>query len=230
MKNIKGITLTSLVITIILLLILMSIIAYSGNSTIRYARYNKAKSEFQLLQSYVNSWYDEYTKIEVLEEEIPEVLPEGMTREQKKAEIKESKQQQFIAQYGSAITDSSCDQTISAVSELRGETLNVSDYRFLSEEYLKNNFGLDESFDFLVNIPKRDLILFNGIIYENKTYYTASDFGVLNVKDVEINAITYNVSQGDNKEILIKDLKLNDKEAKDLDISNFIVQYIKIKD
>ena len=62
MKEKKGVTLIALVITIIIIMILASIAIYSGASTIRYAKYNKAKSEIQVMQSYVNEWYKEYQK------------------------------------------------------------------------------------------------------------------------------------------------------------------------
>ena len=64
MKNEKGITLIVLVITIIIIMILASIAIYSGAGTIRYAKYNKAKSEIQVIQSYVNQWYKECQEAE----------------------------------------------------------------------------------------------------------------------------------------------------------------------
>ena len=63
MKNEKGITLASLVITIIVLMILASIVTYSGVGTIRYTNYNKAKAEIEMMQANVNTWYAEYKKI-----------------------------------------------------------------------------------------------------------------------------------------------------------------------
>ena len=66
MKNEKGITLISLVITIIVLLILATISINAGTGTIRYSNYNKAKAEMQAMQDNVNSWYDEYANIDKL--------------------------------------------------------------------------------------------------------------------------------------------------------------------
>ena len=57
MKNNKGITLVSLVITIIVLLILASVFIYSGVNTVRYTKFNKVKSEISIIQTNVNSWY-----------------------------------------------------------------------------------------------------------------------------------------------------------------------------
>ena len=54
MKNNKGITLASLVLTIIVLLILASIFIYSGVNTVRYTKFNKAKSEISVVQTNVN--------------------------------------------------------------------------------------------------------------------------------------------------------------------------------
>ena len=50
MKSEKGITLIALVFTIIILFIIASIGTYSGVNTIRFANFNKAKSEFEILK------------------------------------------------------------------------------------------------------------------------------------------------------------------------------------
>ena len=145
MKNEKGITLTSLVIMIIVLIILASIATYSGVGTIRYTNYNKAKAEMQIMQANVNTWYNEYRKIEVKEDEIPE----GETEE----DVLDGKQQLFIAQYGVPTRDSSCDgtklnSTIQDIQE-KGYTATAGDFRFLSAEFLKNKLGTDFAYDYL---------------------------------------------------------------------------------
>ena len=63
MKKEKGITLTSLVITIIILLIIASISVFSGTQTIKYAKWNKAKSEMETVQAQVNTWNEEYKSL-----------------------------------------------------------------------------------------------------------------------------------------------------------------------
>ena len=218
MKNEKGITLASLVITIIVLLIISSIAVYSGVGTIRYAKYNKAKSEMELMQANVNSWYEEYNNVEVKDEEIIE----GKTKE----EIKAIKQQVIIEKYGVSINDSSCDQTtLNKTAQATGIT--KSDYRFLSEAYLKDKLGMDSSFEFLVNIPETTVILFNGLTYNGKTYYTTDDFEILNVPNTPISSVTFKLAQGEDKEIIIYNLKFRDISENNVDISKFRVQYRK---
>ena len=60
-KNNSGITLISLVITIILLLILATIGISSGISTVRSSRLTKFTTEMKLMQQKVNELYDSYT-------------------------------------------------------------------------------------------------------------------------------------------------------------------------
>ena len=60
-KHNSGITLVSLVITIIVLLILASITVYSGVSTVRSARLTKFTAELKIMQQKVNELYDSYT-------------------------------------------------------------------------------------------------------------------------------------------------------------------------
>lgn len=59
MKKEQGITLTSLVIMIIILLILASITTYSGASTVRYTKFLRAQTGMQIMQTQVNSWYEQ---------------------------------------------------------------------------------------------------------------------------------------------------------------------------
>jgi len=222
MKKEKGITLVGLVMSIIILIIISSIAVYSGTGTVRYAKFNKAKSEMEIMQTNVNSWYQEYQKIEVSDSE---EIPEGKTKE----DVKIERQVAFINNYGVATSDSSCDPT--ALDKTVSATgITASDYRFLSGDYVKNNFGLDESFDFLVSIPERTVILFNGLKYNGEMYYTVEDFGVYNVSYNSPNSITFNLEQGDNTDIIISDLKIIDTENLETDISKFIVQYKKNSD
>ena len=76
MKNSKGITLVALTITVIILLILASVITYSGISTIQSSKLNKYKQELEIMQSEVNLLNEKYsTEIEAGQEiEIGEEL------------------------------------------------------------------------------------------------------------------------------------------------------------
>ena len=58
-KNKKGITLIALMITVVVLLILASVATYSGIEAIENSKYTKFKAELKIMQSYINSWYEE---------------------------------------------------------------------------------------------------------------------------------------------------------------------------
>lgn len=223
MRDEKGITLAALVLTVIVLLILASIAVYSGTSTVKYAGYNKAKNEMQIMQATVNEWYEEYSNIEVADEEITE----GKTKEQVKLE-------KFLGnenKYGVAATEESDSSYQTALNKTVNATgIIASDFLFLSEDYMKNSLGLDGSFEFLVNIPERTVILFNGYSYNGKAYYTTDDFGILSVGSNEFSGITFNLAQGDNTDVIISDLKLTDASGNQSDISKFVVQYKKTSD
>ncbi|MCI9064076.1 MAG: hypothetical protein HFJ17_05695, partial [Clostridia bacterium] len=59
LKNNRGITLVSLVITILVLAITGSIATYSGISALRYINFTNAKTQMETMQSKVNGWYQE---------------------------------------------------------------------------------------------------------------------------------------------------------------------------
>lgn len=59
---------------------------------------------------------------------------------------------------------------------------DTSDYRFFSADYIKNNLGVDGiSFDMIINVKNRKIILADGVKQDGKTYYTLEDFGISNV-------------------------------------------------
>ena len=102
MKNNKGITLASLVLTIIVLLILASIFVYSGVNTVRYTKFNKAKSEISVVQTNVNSWYQELKNVENTDEY--KVLQTEDEKKQYKNNFLDDKG------YGVTIDDPACSQ------------------------------------------------------------------------------------------------------------------------
>lgn len=202
MKDKKGVTLIALVITIIIILILASIAIYSGASTIRYAKYNKAKSEIQVIQSYVNQWYQEYQEAE--------------------------NQTNLLNQYGEPT--SVCDSE-ELKNTFAGGGINSpnkqENYRFFSASFLKDKIGIDASFDYLISIPDRNTILYNGVVYNKEPYYTLDDFGLQNIKEISPSLITFELEQGEDMDIVISNLKLEYGNGNMSDISKFIVEYRK---
>lgn len=70
MKKEKGITLVSLVVTIIILAILASIATYSGTSVIKSAKLTAFTTELEIMQTQVNAIYQENNQTEVYGQEI----------------------------------------------------------------------------------------------------------------------------------------------------------------
>ena len=209
MKKENGVTLVSLIVTVIVLIILSSISINSGLDTIRYSKYNEAKSEIEYIQSTVNSWYTEYSNLK------------GDT-----SKTKEQKQKEYIQEHGVSTGDSSCNQT-ALIKTLEENSLIVNDFVFLSKNYLKNNLGVDFNFEFLVDIPNRRVILFDGIEYNGKTFYTAGDFDITNVESIyPVDFITFDLEKRDaNKEIIIKNVVFKDSRNHTIDVSKFNVDY-----
>ena len=209
MKNERGVTLTALVIAIIVILILASISVYSGTSTLRYAKYNKARAEIQTIHAQVCIWYDEYLK-----------------------EDSVSISQSVLNKYGKEIREND-EETQHAIEDTFGASgvndVNIREnYRFFSEQYLKKELDLDASFDYLVDIIHRDVILVGGVYYNGKSYFTLKDFGINNVDNHDTNSISFNIGLGINKEIIISDVKIYLTNNTSTSISKFTVEYMKV--
>ena len=61
-KHVRGITLVSLIITIIVMIILSSIAVYSGKEVLESSKFTKFTTEMKIMQTQVNQLYDEYKK------------------------------------------------------------------------------------------------------------------------------------------------------------------------
>lgn len=210
MKKEKGITLTSLVITIIILLIIASISVFSGTHTIKYAKWNKAKSEMETVQTQVNAWHEEYKNLSDTEKE--KYIDSIGTSAGSPINVKDEDS------YNNAL-----EKTKNNVAEI--DESNISDYRLLSEYYLKKNLGLNGSYEFLVNIKTRDVVLLSGLEYEGNMYYTTKDFNIYNTESADVTGIKFDLEQGNGNEIIISNVKLIDSNSNESNISKFKVQY-----
>lgn len=204
MKNEKGITLTSLVITIVLLILIATISISSGVVTIKNAKFNKAKNEMELVQANVNNWNKEYNILKT-----------------------DKEKEKYLEDIGDETSDAYiCNQNVLDKTVKAMDIDNIEDYRFLSDTYLKNKLGLEDSYEFLVDIIDKKVILFNGIEYEGKTYYTPDDFDIATVRSVNpVTSVDFKLATGEEAEIIIYDLKFTDKDKEEADITNFDVQY-----
>ena len=164
----NGITLIALTVTIVIILIISSISIYSGISTIRYVKFQDAKSQIEIMQTKTNELYEEYKKDNTI-----------------------------IENYGVSTSDPSCNatklndtfQAVQMPSEEREK------YRYFSSTYIKDNLGIEGiTYDFLINIMDNKVLLFNGIKYEGKMYYLAEQF---DIKNISYQSLTGNTGSND---------------------------------
>lgn len=154
LKKDSGITMISLVITIIVLIILASITTYSGISSIKDSKYYNGINQMKLMQSEVNRWYEDKKN--------------GNTNEWDKGiEISESgKQVQCIKAFNSASVNNLYSTNI-------GE---IAAYKYFSEKCIKDDLDLEGiSNDFIINIDTRTVILVDGVKMAGKFYYSLGE-------------------------------------------------------
>lgn len=171
MKKSNGVTLISLVITIIVLIILASISVYSGKNTIKSSKFTKFKTELEIMQSQVNMLNEKYKK--KIEE-----LPEG-------AHFNEIGEEISLV--------SNVDEIFTEVGEN-----DKSGYRYYDKITLKD-LGIDGlENEFLVNVATRKVISTEGFEYEGTVYYTLEQItqsptvgGLLRNENVTVEDITY---------------------------------------
>lgn len=161
-KKENGITLMSLVITIVILLILASIATYSGIEVIKSSKLTKFTTEMKIMQTQVNELYqkmqDGDTTIEELGENISKI--DNQTQVDK-------------------IFDAVGIETV----DERGK------YRYFDKDTIEKLNIEGVSGTFLVNIYKRSVISYEGFQYEDKYYYTLDQLpnGLYNVEYEEKN-------------------------------------------
>lgn len=146
--NEKGITLVTLVITIIVLSILASIGITSGNQTIDMAKYNQFKSELTTLQTKINEYNPKDNigqKLSSSQEailntkDVSDIIYKGKTEEEK-AKIKNG-------------------------------------FTFASSYTIQKQLGLEVSKDYLINIEYRYVVACKGVEYDGTTYYMINQMG-----------------------------------------------------
>lgn len=156
MKNKKGITLISLVITIIVLLILASIGTYSGINIIKSSKLTAFTTELKIMQTQVNTIYQENKGANIGVELTGNV---GIQANKVFEELKKDAK--------------------SGISSSEG-------YRYWSNKTIKELGieGIEQGF--FINLEKRSVVSCQGIQYEGKTYYTLSQLpnGLYNVEYV----------------------------------------------
>ncbi len=190
-KDNLGITLVSLVITIIVLLILASITVYSGINTIRSARLTKFTAELKMMQQKVNELYDSYTNNKSVTVNGTEYIgtniqnigqnPEGIFNTTRLEEV--------FSETGSGITDR-------------------TGYMYYDTELI-HNLGLENmEYEFFVNVEKRSVVSIEGFNDNGNIYYTLDQVpnGVYNVE--------YNQTEGNLNFTVISEFKAGQRKIR----------------
>ena len=198
LKDNKGITLSALVITIIVLIIIASIAAISGISATHYIKYQNAKSQFQVVQSKIDSLYSEYNNLNNITEK------ENWKNDKFAGVIKYS-------DFANKLDSSIVSQTLDGLTI---DSTNQDNYMYLSAEFIKNNLQLDGiTYNFIVNLDEREVRLYGGVEYQNKMYYSAKDFGIETIEFDGIGKWFYKKDSNGRKTIVTNkklELKIGD--------------------
>lgn len=160
-KKENGITLMSLVITIVILLILASIATYSGIEVIKSSKLTKFTTEMKIMQTQVNELYQK--------------MQDGDTTIKELGKI--------ISEIGNQTQVDDVFEEVGITEDERGQ------YRYFDKDTIEKLNIEGVSGTFFVNIYKRSVISYEGFQYEGKYYYTLDQLanGLYNVKYEEKN-------------------------------------------
>ena len=161
-ENRKGITLVSLVITIVVLLILASIATYSGIEVIKSSRLTTFTTEMKIMQTQVNELY------------------------QRKSDGDDT-----VADLGKSLSDvpdpEQANEAFNAAKIVTDEEKNG--YKYFDQVTI-NELNIEEvSGTFLINVDKRSVISYEGFQDNETTYYTLEQLpnGLYNVEYTDTN-------------------------------------------
>lgn len=186
-KDNKGITLVSLIITIIIMTILVSVVTYSGIDTYKNAKITNFVAQMQLIQ----------TKVDELVEDksIQEINSLGF----KEIATEEQKNVISMAYNNQEITSNT-----------------ISEYKVFTNSDILDMFDVEDiENDIMINFTTREVVSINGIEYGGKTYYTQYKLPngqaiIQNTTQTDRN-LDFNIEtiiDGLNATITIKDIKI----------------------
>ncbi len=179
MKNKKGnenaITLISLVITIVILLILATIGISTGIETINSSKLTKFNTEMKIMQLKANEWYDEYNQA-TNDEEKQEIINRG---------------ESIISGEGQTDVVTQADKVFTLEESgiiFDDDTQKREDYRYYSNEKLKELGVEGVEQDFFVNVKNRTIVSYEGLSYKGEMYYTISQLPQMDIYNVDYEA------------------------------------------
>ena len=178
MKNEKGITIISLVITVVVLMILLSIGTMTGLSAIKSSKYVKFKTELEIMQAHIDLLNEEY-----------------------KEQLKEAKETGIeFNEVGKEISQINIEGEPSLSFEGAQEN-NRTGYRYYDKQTLEKLDIVDLEREFLVDLDRRKIIAIGGFEYEGRKYYTIEQIkGTLELEKNEKGEVTFNTSYKKNED------------------------------
>lgn len=156
----KGVTLIALVTAIVLILILSSIGATAGMSTINWASFSQFKNELKILQTKVNE-LNQNNEVNI-----------GQTLSEEQKSIFNNLAISNIIYNGNGETE----EEKSKIQE---------GFRYCNRDYIKKEFNLESvKRDYLINVEYRYVICYEGFEYDGNIYYMPEqiDDSLYNVK------------------------------------------------
>ena len=164
-NNQKGVTLISLVITIIVLLILAGIGITSGVQTIKSSKQTKFTTEMKIMQVEANELYDAYKNDKEIEVNGTKYKGEEIKNIGKNITEADGKANEVFTEEASGITDS-------------------TGYKYYDQEIIKG-LGIDGvENEYFVNVEKRSVVAVIGVDFDGKVCYTVAQLpdGLYNVE------------------------------------------------
>lgn len=165
MKNNKGVTLTSLVITIIVLIIISAITVNISTELIRQANLQDLRTNMLLIQAKAKTYAEEVT------------FETANLDSTKISEIKASKLK------GTALEN--CDTSVQTAAQNAGIT-DTTDFYYLSSENLSEmgiNIEIPKGEYYLVkyNFEDTEVVFTKGFKYKDVTYYKLSEINQIEI-------------------------------------------------
>jgi Tfp pilus assembly protein PilE len=165
MKNNKGVTLTSLIITIIVLIIISAITSNIGKEVIQEAKLQDLRTNMLLIQAKVKIYAEEVTF---------QTANLDSNKEEDLAKITEIK----VSKYKGTPLER-CNTIIQTAAQNAGITVTTDFYYLSSENLSEMGINLKEQKDayYLVkyDISNTEVVFTKGIKYKEKTYYKLSE-------------------------------------------------------
>lgn len=195
-KNNSGITLVSLVITIIVLLILSSIAIYSGVGTIRSARLTKFTTEMKMMQQKVNELYDSYINNKSITVNGVEYVGQGehTTQNTEDGQTQTVQTKLGIQDIGEDPEDLFNTNRLEEVFSAEGSGItDRTGYMYYDLETIQA-LGLDDmEYEFFVNVATRSVVSIEGFNDYGTRYYTLDQVpnGLYNVEYIGNGTVSF---------------------------------------